>query len=298
MPVGYTPHRSVQVPGFSLLCCFAPMRRLVSASCSSGQRFASGFLRIRSRPRHPCLWLALPLVGRAEDFHLQVSAPCRAHEKDSRPDRPRRFPLSHRSGCAHPRRMTRTAHAESGREQREHEGTASCDGDSGCSLSQISRGNTGNAAQFCSLVPSILWGREQLKPLWIKAVPYVPPVPSRNTEMKSERSSRIKSVREAAVATPFPEWQRWKRPSGKDVAAPNMRAGRQVWTHREISRCRPGYLRTILEIIGPRYSAMRAENSRALSCGTTPFGGISRMLQACSNALSVSRCHCRNWLRL
>jgi len=25
--------------------------------------------------------LALPLVGRAEDFHLQVSAPCRAHNK-------------------------------------------------------------------------------------------------------------------------------------------------------------------------------------------------------------------------
>ena len=26
----------------------------LSASCSSGQRFAFGFLRIRSRPRHPC----------------------------------------------------------------------------------------------------------------------------------------------------------------------------------------------------------------------------------------------------
>jgi hypothetical protein len=81
MPVGYTPHRSVQVSGFGLFRCLAPMRRLVSASCSSGQRFASGFLRIRSRPRHPCLWLTLPLVGRVEDFHLQVGAPCRAHEK-------------------------------------------------------------------------------------------------------------------------------------------------------------------------------------------------------------------------
>jgi len=28
--------------------------------------------------------LTLPLVGRAEDFHLQVSAPCRAHQKKSR----------------------------------------------------------------------------------------------------------------------------------------------------------------------------------------------------------------------
>src|ERR1700739_2545550 len=81
MPVGYTPHRSVQVSGFSLYRCLAPIRRLVSASCSSGQRFASGFLRIRSHPRHPCLWLTLPLAGRVEDFHLLVSAPCRAHIK-------------------------------------------------------------------------------------------------------------------------------------------------------------------------------------------------------------------------
>ncbi|AXO61359.1 hypothetical protein DZC76_08695 [Pseudomonas sp. phDV1] len=44
----------------------------LSASCSSGQHFASGFLQIRSRPRHPCLWLTLPLAGCVEDFHLQV----------------------------------------------------------------------------------------------------------------------------------------------------------------------------------------------------------------------------------
>lgn len=83
MPVGYTPHRSVQVSGFGHFRCLTPMRRLVSASCSSGQRFASGFLRIRSRPQHPCLWLTLPLVGRVEDFHPQVGAPCRAHENNN-----------------------------------------------------------------------------------------------------------------------------------------------------------------------------------------------------------------------
>ena len=44
----------------------------LSASCSSGQHFASGFLQIRSRPRHPCLWLTLPLAGCVEDFHPQV----------------------------------------------------------------------------------------------------------------------------------------------------------------------------------------------------------------------------------
>ena len=34
------------------------------------------------------------------------------------------------------------------------------------------------------------------------------------------------------------------------------------------------YRRTILDIIGPRYSTMRAENSRAFSGGITPPGGI------------------------
>jgi hypothetical protein len=54
MPVGYTPQRSVQVSGFDDICRLTPLRRLISASCSSGQRFAFSFLRIRSHPRHPC----------------------------------------------------------------------------------------------------------------------------------------------------------------------------------------------------------------------------------------------------
>jgi hypothetical protein len=54
MPVGFTPRRSVQVSGFDENCRLTPTRRLISASCSSGQRFAFSFLRIRSRPRHPC----------------------------------------------------------------------------------------------------------------------------------------------------------------------------------------------------------------------------------------------------
>ena len=74
----------------------------LSASCSSGQHFASGFLQIRSHPRHPCLWLTLPLAGCVEDFHLQVTsvatiaklvalarnAPCLAHHKKGRPKSP------------------------------------------------------------------------------------------------------------------------------------------------------------------------------------------------------------------
>src|SRR5207249_7802777 len=54
MPVGSTSQRSVQVSGFADIGLLTPLRRLISASCSSGQRFAYSFLRIRSRPRHPC----------------------------------------------------------------------------------------------------------------------------------------------------------------------------------------------------------------------------------------------------
>ena len=54
MPVGYTSQRPVQVLGFDDICRLAPLQRLLSASCSSGQRFAFSFLQIRSRPRHPC----------------------------------------------------------------------------------------------------------------------------------------------------------------------------------------------------------------------------------------------------
>ncbi|MGH7909883.1 MAG: hypothetical protein ACRENW_08565, partial [Thermodesulfobacteriota bacterium] len=54
MRVGSTPPRAVQVPGFACICLLTPPRRLISASCSSSQRFAYSFLRIPSRPGHPC----------------------------------------------------------------------------------------------------------------------------------------------------------------------------------------------------------------------------------------------------
>jgi hypothetical protein len=54
IPVGYTSRRSVQVSGFDDIGRLTPPCRLVSASCPSGQRFAFGFLQIRSHPRHPC----------------------------------------------------------------------------------------------------------------------------------------------------------------------------------------------------------------------------------------------------
>lgn len=45
----------------------------------------SGFLQTRGHPRSPCHWLTLPLAGRVEDLHLQVSAPRRTHQKNPRP---------------------------------------------------------------------------------------------------------------------------------------------------------------------------------------------------------------------
>jgi len=54
IPVGFTLQRSVQVLGFDGTCRLTPLQRLSSASCSSGQRFAFGFLQIRSYPQHPC----------------------------------------------------------------------------------------------------------------------------------------------------------------------------------------------------------------------------------------------------
>ncbi len=64
MPVGSTPHRSVQVSGFDDFGHLTPMRRLISASCSSGQRFA---IRLPSDSRSP----AKPLPS-------ANSSPCRA----------------------------------------------------------------------------------------------------------------------------------------------------------------------------------------------------------------------------
>ena len=49
-----TSRRSVQVSGFDDIGRLTPPCRLVSASCSSDQRFAFGFLQISSRPEHPC----------------------------------------------------------------------------------------------------------------------------------------------------------------------------------------------------------------------------------------------------
>ena len=54
MPVGSTSRRSVQELGFASMCPLTPAVPPLSASCSSGQRFAFGFLQIPPRDGHPC----------------------------------------------------------------------------------------------------------------------------------------------------------------------------------------------------------------------------------------------------
>jgi hypothetical protein len=54
MPAASTPMPSVQVPGFEDICLLTRPGRLVCDFCSSGQRFACGFLQIPPRDGHPC----------------------------------------------------------------------------------------------------------------------------------------------------------------------------------------------------------------------------------------------------
>jgi len=85
MPVGYTSQRAVQVSGFDDIGRLAPLPRLVSASCSSGQRFAFSFLQIPSRPGHPC--------------RSANSSPCRV-SKGLSPSSECALPGAHRVGGA------------------------------------------------------------------------------------------------------------------------------------------------------------------------------------------------------
>jgi len=71
MPGTYTPVPAVQVLDFEDNGLLIRHRRLVCAFCSSGQRFACGFLRIPPRDGHPC--------RPAND------SPCRGHRSLSLP---------------------------------------------------------------------------------------------------------------------------------------------------------------------------------------------------------------------
>ncbi len=54
MPAVYTATLSVQVLDFRDTCLLIQRDSLIYDSCSSGQRFACGFLQIPPRDGHPC----------------------------------------------------------------------------------------------------------------------------------------------------------------------------------------------------------------------------------------------------
>ena len=81
MPAASTSMSSVQVLDFESIgplvphgCLYAVPVRQASAlpAASFGFRLATNTLAVR---------LTVPPVGSVEDFHLQVGAPCRAHQK-------------------------------------------------------------------------------------------------------------------------------------------------------------------------------------------------------------------------
>src|SRR5210317_1279396 len=80
MPATYTSMLSVQVLDFEDNRLLIQHDRLICDSCSSGQRFACGFLQLTPHDANLAVRLILPPVGCIEDLHLQVSAPCRAHD--------------------------------------------------------------------------------------------------------------------------------------------------------------------------------------------------------------------------
>src|SRR5688572_2764647 len=54
MPAAYTYKFSVQVSDFETIRLLIQLARLLCDFCSSGQRFACGFLQIPPRDGHPC----------------------------------------------------------------------------------------------------------------------------------------------------------------------------------------------------------------------------------------------------
>src|SRR3989337_327180 len=81
MPAAYTSMPSVQVLDFEVIGLLIRHGRLLCGFCSSGQRFAFGSLKTFPHGKALSVQLTVPPVGSVEDLHLQVDAPCRAHNK-------------------------------------------------------------------------------------------------------------------------------------------------------------------------------------------------------------------------
>jgi len=79
MPVGSTSQRPVQELGFTDSCLLTPLRRLYPLPVRQASVLPTASSRFRLATDTLAVQLTLPLAGCVEDFHLQVSAPCRAH---------------------------------------------------------------------------------------------------------------------------------------------------------------------------------------------------------------------------
>ena len=79
MSVGSTSARSVQALGFDDSGRLTPRRRLYPLRVPRTSALPTASFRFSVAQDTLAVQLTLPLVGRVEDFHLQVSAPCRAH---------------------------------------------------------------------------------------------------------------------------------------------------------------------------------------------------------------------------
>src|SRR5437660_12871114 len=89
MSAGYTTQRSVQVSGFANIGLLTPLRRLYPISVRRTSALPAASFRFAVTHDTLAVRLALPLAGYAEDFHLQVNAPCRAQQQEEgRPWRP------------------------------------------------------------------------------------------------------------------------------------------------------------------------------------------------------------------
>src|SRR5262249_6251190 len=83
MPVGSTSQRSVQESGFASIGLLTPLLRLYPLPVRQASVLPSASFRFRLAADTLAVRLTLPLAGCVEDFHLRVSAPCRAHQKEA-----------------------------------------------------------------------------------------------------------------------------------------------------------------------------------------------------------------------
>ena len=81
MPVGFTSQRSVQVSGFADIGLLTPLRRLYPLPVRQASALPSASSRFAVARDTLAVQLTLLLAECVEDFHLQVRAPCRAHQK-------------------------------------------------------------------------------------------------------------------------------------------------------------------------------------------------------------------------